>query len=1088
MRKLLCSTIFLFSLIFSAARPAAAQGVLAEIRGTVRDNSGLVVPSAPVTVLDTTKGWTRKTTTNESGQYQFSELPTDNFTVSVEAPSFQKDVRQGILLQTGQQAQIDFTLTPGEVSETVTVVENASQVQTDDATLGTVIDTRKILELPLNGRVFWQLAQLVPNAYPPIHNSSLSFRGGFNVAGQPEVNNNYLLDGIDNSDAATMQPVVSPSVDGIHEFKVLTGVYDAEYGRFSGGQILITTKSGGNKIHGSAYEFYRTSALDAKNYFSPGTLPSFTRNQYGGTAGGPIAKDRAFYFGTYEGLRLTQQISSLATVPTLQDRTGNLSDLVSSSGRPIVVLNPATGKPFPGNQLPALDPVSQQLLSYYPQPTYAGTANNYLFSETRTQQGDQFSVRVDDTLWTNNTAFVSYQYQEMNAFEPSNALCGSSVLPGFGCTTPELDQAISLHDTQIFSSSLINEARVGFNRIRTNRFLQDASYGDVLSKLGIPTTGANGVGEQSGENMGVPSVTISGYSTLGGATNLPQGRRDNTYNVVDSLSWIKGNHSFKFGGDFKRFMYNLGFYQDGRGVFAFNGQYTTNALADFLLGDLLSTARDPGNPGVHSFTNSADFFAQDEWQLTPRFTLNYGLRYEINFPEGEKNNRISSFDPATGLVPVANGELLNIDPTTGELVNVGVSPLTGSIWHLDKTNVAPRIGFAYQPFGNQKTVFRGGYGIFYNQLVAGNGISQMWRGIPFRTRQTFLNRNSSSYPKPALTATWTNPFPSGVTNAGGYTPNGINANYATAANQEWSLSVDRDLQRDLTLELTYLGSHGTHLQESYNINQPPPGPGAIQPRRPYNQWGGITWIDSNGFGHFNSFAAQLTRRYSQGMTLLSSYTYAHSLDDAPYSGAAIQNPRDLAASYGSSDFDVRHRLVTSFTYELPFGTDKPYGSNLNSIAKGFISGWQVNGIFVYQTGNPFTVTTSKDMSNTGASSTGTYANRLPGADIQVAHPGPAKWFNTAAFSDVLPAGTYAFGNSGRNILTADGTVDFDFGLYRRVQTTESTQLELRAELYNSMNHPDFTAPSANLEASSFGRITSTTSTSRETQFAVKFLF
>ncbi len=1078
----------LFSLLLLVlARPARAQGVLAEIRGTVTDNGGLAIPNASVTVLDTAKGWTRKTTTNSSGQYELPQLPADTFTLTVESSSFEKNVRQGIILQTGQLAQIDFTLIPGEVSQTVTVVENASQVETDNATVGTVVDTRKILELPLNGRQFWQLAQLVPNAYPPINNSSLSFRGGFNVAGQPEVNNNYLLDGIDNSDAATMQPVVSPSVDGIQEFKVLTGNYSAEYGRFSGGQIIITTKSGGNQIHGSAYEFFRTSALDAKNYFSPGSLPSFKRNQYGGTVGGPIVKDRTFFFGTYEGLRLSQQISSLATVPTVQDRTGNLSDLVSSSGKKITVLNPATGKPFPNNQLPAVNSVSQQLLKYYPLPTSAGTANNYLFSETRTQQGDQFSVRVDDNLWTNNTVFVSYQYQNINAFEPSNSLCGSSVLPGFGCTTPELDQAVSLHDTQIFSSSLINEARAGFNRIRTNRSLQDAAYGDVLSQLGIPTSGPNGVGDQGGNNLGVPSVTVSGYATLGGATNLPQDRRDNTYNFVDSATWVKGTHSFKFGGDFKRFMYNLQYYQNGRGVFAFNGQYTTNALADFLLGDLLSTSRDPGYPGVHSFTNSADFFALDEWQLTPRFTLTYGLRYEFDFPEGEKNNRISTFDPVTGLVPVANGQLLNIDPATGSLVNVGSSSLTGAVWHLDKSNVAPRLGIAYQPFHNQKTVIRGGYGIFYNQLVAGNGISQMWRGIPFRTRQTFTNTNSSTYPKPVAAATWTNPFPSGVTNNGGFTPNGINANYATAATQEWSFSVDQQLQPDLSLELSYLGSHGTHLQESYNINQPMPGPGAIQPRRPHNQWGSVTWVDSSGFGNFNSFAAQLTRRYSQGMTLLVSYTYSHSLDDAPYSGT-IQNPYDLASQYGSSDFDVRHRLVTSFTYELPFRAGKPFGANLNPAARQAISGWQVNGIFVYQTGNPFTVTTTKDMSNTGASSTGTYANRVPGVNMHLPHPTPTAWFNTAAFSDVLPAGTYAFGDAGRNILAGDGVVNFDFGLYRRVQVTEKAQLELRAEFYNLMNHPDFAAPTSNVESGSFGQVTSTTSTSRETQFAVKLLF
>ncbi len=1075
---------FVFMLLVSLT--AQAQGVLAEIHGTVTDGAGSIIPHASVTVVDTAKGWKRTVLTNDQGQYDLPELEADSFELTVETPGFEKALRKGITLQTGQQARIDFVLKPGQVDQTVTVTADASQVQAENATLGAVVDDRKIVELPLNGRQFWQLAQLVPNAYPPIPGSSLAFRGGFNIAGQAEVNNNYLLDGIDNSDEATMQPTVSPSVDGIQEFKVLTGVYNAEYGRFSGGQILITTKSGSNQIHGTAYEFFRTSALDANNYFSPGALPPFHRNQYGTSIGGPIEKDRTFFFGTYEGLRLTQQISAIAKVPTVQDRTGNLSDLVSSSGAPVKVINPATGVQFTGNQLPAIDPVSQKLLAYYPLPNYTGAGGNYLFSETRTQQQDQFSARVDRKLFEGNTAYASYQYQNLDAFEPSNSLCGSSVLPGFGCTTPELDQAISIHDTQVVSPTIVNELRVGYNRIRTNRNLQDAADGDVLDALGIPTTGPNGVGVQGGTNLGVPSVSVSGYSTLGGATNLPQGRRDNTYNIVDSLSWTQGKHAFKFGGDFKRFIYNLSYYQNGRGVFSFNGQYTGNALADFLLGDLLSTSRDPGNPAVHSFTASADFFALDQWQVTPKFTLTYGLRYELNFPEGERLNQISTFDPTTGLVPVANGELLNIDPTTGGLVNVGSSPLVGSVWHLDKTNFAPRIAFADQPFGNQKTVIRGGYGIFYNQLVAGNGISQMWRGIPFRVRQTFQNPNSSSYPKPAPSASWTNPFPSGVTNAGGYTPNGINPNYRTAYIGEWSLAIDRELQKDLLLELSYMGSHGSHLQESYNLNQPTPGPGAVQARRPFNQWGSITWVDSSGGSSFNSLAAQLTRRYSQGLTLLASYTYGHSLDDAPYSGS-LQNPQNIASQWASSDFDIRHRLVTSFTYELPFGQNKPIGADLNWISKQVVSGWQVNGIFVFQTGLPFTVTTSKDISNTGLSST--YANLVPGQNPHISHPTPAKWFNTAAFSDVVPANTYAYGDSSRNSLEADGTTNLDFGLYRHFKATDHAQLEFRAEIFNVLNHPDFSAPNTNVESgSSFGSINSTSSTSRETQFALKVIF
>ncbi len=1050
-----------------------AQGVLAEVHGTVTDSAGLPLPNATVTVTDTAKGWTRVLHSNDRGEYELPQLEPDTISVTVEAPNFKRIVRNGVTLQTGQQAQIDFKLQTGDVSETVNVVAEASQVQADNGSLGTVVETRKIVELPLNGRNFIQLAQLMPNVMPPIPGSSLSFRGGFNVAGQPEVNQNYILDGIDNSDEATMQPTVSPSVDGIQEFKVLTGVYPAEYGRYSGGQILVTTKSGSNKIHGTAYEFYRTSALDAENYFSPGELPSFSRNQFGGSIGAPIKKDKLFAFGTYEGIRLSQQISALASVPTPDERSGNLSDLNKK------ITNPATGAAYANATVP-VNPTSAALLQYYPLPNLPGTTSNYLFSETRTQDQDQFSVRVDTNLTQTNSLFVSYQYQNMRIFEPSNSLCGSSVLPGFGCTTPELDQAVSVHDTQLFTPKLVNELRVGYNRIGTNRFLEDAKYGDVPDAVGIPTDTPNGVGAVSGPNSGVPRVTISGYSALGGATNLPQSRRDNTFNYVDVLAWNKGGHNFRFGADVKRFVYNLSYYQNGRGVFAFNGQSTGTALADFLLGDLYQAQRAPGFPGVNSFTTTSDFFAQDEWHVTPKLTLTYGLRYELDFPEGERKNRISTFDLATGLVPVADGSIYTVNNGSLELVN-GDSGWHGQIWHLDKGSVAPRIGLAYQPFGDQKTVIRAGYGIFYDQIVAGNGVSQMWRGIPFRTRQTFQNPNSSTYPKPTPLATWGNPFPPATTAAGGYTPNGINPNYKNANYQQWSLTFDRELQKDLSLEVSYLGTKGTHLQTSYNVNQPTPGPGAIQGRRPYPQWGAVDWVDSNGYSNFTSLSAQLQRRYAQGLTLLVAYTYSHSLDDI----GSLQDPYNLPASYASSDFDVKHRLVSSFTYELPFGKGKPFASHINPVASAAISGWQMNGIFVYQTGIPFTVTTSKDISNTGASN---FANINPGVDPHVSSPSALEWFNTAAFNDTNPAGTYAYGTSSRNLLRSDGPVNLDLGVYRRVNVYRETYLQFRFEVYNLLNHPTFSSPVTNFEAGNFGQVTSISNSPRQTQFAVKYVF
>ncbi|QHN04332.1 carboxypeptidase regulatory-like domain-containing protein [Granulicella sp. WH15] len=1079
------SRIALAILAVTIGSPALslAQGVLAEIHGIVTDSTGSAIPSATIVLTDVTKGWTRTIKSNAQGEYTLPELETDRFALTVDAPGFRKSIRQGIQLQTGQQARVDFSLLNGEASDSVTVEADASLVQSSDATLGDVVDQRKIVELPLNGRQFFQLAQLVPNVLPPIPGSSLAFRGGFNVSGQPEVNNNYLLDGIDNADEATMQPTVSPSVEGIQEFKLLTGVYTAEYGRFSGGQILITTRSGGNAIHGSAYEFYRNSFLDAKQYFAPGSVPSFTRNQYGVAIGGPIVKDHTFYFGTYEGLRLNQPVNLAATVPTNLERRGIFTELSTP------IKNPQTGVAYTNNTLPTIDPVSLQLLQYFPTPTAGGVSNNYSFSEIRTQRQDQFSIRVDQTLWAKNTIFAAYQYQNLNAFEPSNSLCGTAQIPNFGCNTPELDQAIAIHDTQIVGSNMVNEFRIGYNRIRTNRALEDAKYGNVLAQLGIPTTGANGVGDQTGLNMGVPRVTISGYAALGGATNLPQGRRDNTYNLIDSFSWVKGKHAFKFGADYKHFIYNLQYYQDGRGIFNFNGQYTGQALADFLLGDLQATTRDPGDPGVHSFTTSSDFFVLDQYQVSKKLTLTYGIRYELDFPEGEKNNRIASYDPTTGSMPVADGRLLNFNTTTGQLVSVGSNPLIGKVWNTRYTNVAPRISLSYQPLG-PKTTIRAGYGLFYNQVTAGNGISQLWRGLPFRTLQTVTNPNGTTYPKPNPIATWTAPFPAAGASAGSYSPNGINVNYHTAYVQQWNLAIDRELSKDLALEISYLGSHGSHLQESFNVNQPTPAAGTVQSRRPFSQWGPITYVDSTGGSSYNSLSAQVTRRYSAGMTLLASYTYSHSLDDAPYSGS-LQNFRNLASQWASSDYDIRQRAVASFTYELPFGTKKPIGATLGALPRAAISGWQVNGILSFNSGLPFTVTTTKDPGNVGLTSgSGGYANLVPNQPFYPANKTPLNWFNTAAFTgaSITPAGTYALGNSGRNMLTGGGYEDLDFGVYRNIPIHNQIHVELRAEIFNALNHPSFGTPTSSIDSSSAGAFSNTTSTARQTQFAAKVLF
>jgi hypothetical protein len=576
-------------------------------------------------------------------------------------------------------------------------------------------------------------------------------------------------------------------------------------------------------------------------------------------------------------------------------------------------------------------------------------------------------------------------------------------------------------------------------------------------------------------------VTISGFATLGGPTNLPQGRRSNTYHLVDSVTYSTGSHTIKAGADLKRFIFNSFFTQDGRGSFTFNGQFTGNALADFMLGLLRQTSRAPGIPFSNTYTTSLGFYGQDDWKVSQNLTLNFGVRYELNFPELERVNKMSSFDPKTGLVPVADGRLLDVDPRTGQLITVGQSSLGRRLWRLDKNNFGPRVGLAWRVFGDNRTVVRSGYGIFYNHLVAGNGLSPMFRGIPFRTRQAFTNTPTR------IVSTWETPFPPGLA-VGGFTPQGINPDFPSAYVQQWSFGIQRELSSNLVIETTYLGSKGTHLPIAYNLNQPEPGPGPIQPRRPYPQWSSITWRDAVGISNYHSFAATVEKRLSGGLTFLSSWTLSKSIDtDSPpsTSGAgesAMQNPRNLAAERGLSEFDTRHNFVSSFQYDLPLGEGKRWLSRsgvLNQIA----GGWQLTGILTLRSGRPFTVTTTRDISNTGTT------NRpfLVG-DPKLKNPTPNRWFNAAAFSDSLPPNTFSYGNVGRNTLIADGDTNLDVALFKNFKLDEEKRLQFRTEFFNVANHANFGIPTRNLASSAFGQVSSTTRLNRQIQFGLKLLF
>ena len=1044
-----------------------AQENTATIAGQVQDASGAGIAGARVTAHNTATGLERSVTTNESANYSLPLLPIGTYDVTAEKEGFKKIVQTGITLQVDEHARVDFKLQVGATSDSVQVTADVPLTQTDSSSVGSVIDNTKVVELPLNGRQFYNLALLVPGVAPPAQGSILSFRGGFNVAGASELNNNFTLNGLDNNNQLLSAPAFRPSVDAIQEFKILTGIFPAEYGRNSGSQVIVTTKSGTNGYHGTAFEFLRNQVLDAENYFTPANSakPSFKQNQFGGTFGGPIIKNKTFFFASYEGTRSTQQITALTNIPTPAMVTGDFSGISKA------IIDPTTGKQFPGNVIPAsrLSPEGLYLAKLYPTPTLATAAgqlptNNYTFNEPQVDSLNLGSIRADHTFSEKDTLNVTYNDFEDNTLTQNNTVCGSRVVPGFDCTVLLLARLGGLSETHIFSPNLINQVRFAYSEFQNPRATNDQAL-NYLQTFNIAGTRFDGPARS-----GVPSVSVTGFAGLGEPTNFPQQRTDNTFQLADDITWNHGKHAFKFGTDLHRFQSNGTIVGNGRGSYTFSAQSsaptTGYAFADLLLGIPTSTARSPLSPRIYDRTGLYAFFAQDDWKLSERLTLNIGLRYEYNLPTFEKYNTLSNFNPATGNIDIA-----------------GQGSVPNGLWNPNYRDFEPRFGFAYSPFGNTRTVVRGGYGVFYNSPSLNNVNSgPQQSNAPFVSAQTF----NSSFVTPI---TLDNPYPTAAAGAGSLTLSAFNRHQPDPQIQQWNFNVQQELTHSMVLEVTYQGSKGTHLPLLYNINQPPPGPGTVaqkQALRPYPQFGNITFLDAVGNSNYNGLLTKLQQRYSNGLSFLLSYTYGKSIDNTPGtpynvvpSRSSAMNPQNLRGERGLSGFDIRHRFVFSPVYELPFGAGKPY-LNGNRAVRWLVSGWEASGILSMQTGRPFTALVSTDN-----------ANVLGNVDrpniIGNANDGPKtvqQYINVSAFQ-LAPAGT--FGNAGRNNLIGPSWVNLDVVLSRVFRITETISIQFRAESFNVANHPNFDLPSQTFGVPGFGSITSA-EPPRNIQFGLKVRF
>ena len=1025
-----------------ALMPLCAQSWRGSIGGEVTDASGKPVASASVVLVQEETGKKRTAATDAQGEFLMTLLAPGGYRLEVEAPNYRRHV-QTLPLELNQEVRVEVPLLPGRSSEQVTVTAAPGLARAESAAMGGVIDNRRIQGLPLDGRNFYELSLLLPGVVPPAEGSAGSVRGDFaiNINGAREDANSFYLDGVYNGDPKLNGTAVSPPVDAVREFEVLSSTYDAAFGRNGGGQISVVLRSGGNQLHGAAYEYFRNAVLDARNYFAPAQepAPQNQRNQFGASAGGPIVKNRTFFFADYEGRRANSGITQATNVPTLAERAGDFSH------SPQIPIDPFTQQPFPNLQIPRerLHPVGLAIAALYPAPNRSTPGQNFVSSPAQRDRDDHFDTRIDHALSRASELSLRYSFSDRKLFEPFTGP-GLAAVPGYGDDVPRRAQNAMASETHVFTPALLNEFRAGFDRVALGVFQQDMGR-SVNRAVGLPELSANP------RDFGLSSISVTGFSPLGDEGNNPQHGTTNVYQVLDTLTWIRGRHQAKLGFDARILQQNA--YRDvqSRGFISFLG-LTGNALAELLQGlPSYSGGARLDNP-QHLRSRSYNFFANDAWRLRPALTLTLGLRYEYNTPAVDAQDRANVYDPGRRA-----------------LVAVGTNGMPRGGYESDRNNFAPRVGLAWMPCGRNNMVVRGGYGFYYDQssLAPGEGL---YFSPPYFNFTTYFPLGAQA---PLLL---NDPFPANFPLPTPPSALAFQRNLRTPYMQQWNFNFERTLGRSRLVELGYVGSKGTKLIGARDINQPAPSNAPFYVR-PVQGFEDINLLESARDSIYHSFQARFEQRLDIGLSLLASYTWSRSIDDGSsfFSSAGDpnfpQNSYDLKAERGLSNFDVRHRLALSYAYDLPVG-----------------KGWQTFGILQFQTGRPFTAALlpNFDNSNTGLSSLGFLANDRPNlvGDPHLDDPQPGRWFNTAAFA-IPPRGT--FGNSGRNILRGPGLATVNLSVVKNFALRERTTLQFRAEAFNLFDRANFGLPDNFVGSPTFGQIDSAGSP-RRLQLGVKVLF
>jgi carboxypeptidase family protein len=1099
-------SIMLFSVLLLLIAPSIfAQAVSGTILGTVTDPTDAVVTGAKVTLTHSATGYTRTIVSDSAGEYIAPSLPSGIYSISAEATGFRKIIIANVRLDVDQKARVDLKLQVGTASEEITVEGGAALVQTDTSDLSGTVNETQIKNLPLNGRDFVQLTRIIPGVMRGIPGANIDGAGSlawrasasFSANGLRTRDNTFLLDGVDNNETWLNSVVIFPSIDALEEFKVQTSTYSAEFGRSSGGVVNIQIKSGANDFHGNAFEFLRNDKLDANDFFNNKfgrEKPPFKQNQFGGTLGGRIIRDKTFFFMDYQGGRIRDSKAYLSTVPTQKMRNGDFSELKNQ------IYDPLTGLPFDGNVIPngQVDPASRNIINQlYPEPNVSGQLsptgsgqiiNNFLYNPVLKRQDDQFDVKLDHYLSQKNHLFGRYSFERTDRFLPATLPHGDSGTT-FGAGNGLIrGQSFAFNDIHTFSPQWLNEFRLGISRIAFKVTSIDNGT-NLAEQVGIPGINLSDTSTAMSQIQFSRNDLNSDIRNLGANSNQPLLTFLDTFQLFDNVTNTRGHHTLKMGFNYTRRRRNVLNVDNIVGNFTFRSDLTSNcagglkpgckndgksgfSVASFLLGYPSDINRQLMQGTFGERRPEYGAYIQDDFRVSDKLTLNLGLRYDLFVPFVEVYDRQSNFDISTGKFVVASDDAVIEGRKVGRYLQ-----------GIPKKDFAPRFGFAYDVFGKGRTVLRGGYGIFWNNPLTGTSSAKPINP-PFLLAQSFTTtlvpsfRLSNGLPSPP--ALDINRPPSGATRSI------FDPNFQDGYAQQWNLNIQQQLKKDYVLEVSYVGSKGTHLVVKRDINQAPPVAGVTDQNvnRPFPALRGLSRVESSGSSSHHALQTKFSKRFGNGLQFVNSYTFGKTIDVVSDTEGFGQNAYDFARERGVSDFDVKHTLTSSWTYDLPFGKGRPFANNLGMVADKFIGGWQLSGILLVRSGLPFSVNQQQNVQSTG---TANRPNRIGSGEFD--NPTVDRWFDINAFQ-ITPDSTGTYGNSGRNILRAPGQTNLDISLVKVTRFRERFEHQFKVEFFNALNHPQFAAPGNNIGSSSAGVISALlfNSPMRQIQLAMKLSF